>query len=87
MGSTLFNGAGHAATAQRAATSKETCGSILSGEARMRFGVTKSWGMILLAVWLILSGLIPLLSISIDRSGAFMNVLAVAAGVLILFGR
>lgn len=53
----------------------------------MRFGVSKSWGMILLAVWLILSGLIPLLSISIDRSGAFMNILAVAAGVLILFGR
>jgi hypothetical protein len=56
-------------------------------EAPMRFGVTKSWGMILLAVWLILSGLIPLLSIHIDRSGTFMNVLAVAAGVLVLFGR
>jgi hypothetical protein len=41
----------------------------------MRFGITKSWGMILLAVWLILSGLIPLLSIHIDRSGTFMNVL------------
>ena len=53
----------------------------------MRFGVTKSWGMILLAVWLILSGLIPLLSIHIDSSGALMNVLAVAAGVLVLFGR
>ena len=53
----------------------------------MRFGVTKSWGMILLAIWLILSGLIPLLSIHIDRSGTFMNVLAVAAGVLVLFGR
>ena len=53
----------------------------------MRFGVTKSWGMILLAVWLILSGLIPLLSIHIDRSGTLMNVLALAAGVLVLFGR
>ncbi len=53
----------------------------------MRFGVTKSWGMILLAVWLILSGLIPLASIHIDRSGMFMNILAVAAGVLVLFGR
>jgi hypothetical protein len=51
----------------------------------MRFGVTKSWGMILLAVWLILSGLIPLLSISIG--GTVMAILAVAAGVLILFGR
>ena len=54
----------------------------------MRFGLTKrSWGMILLAVWLILSGLIPLLSIHIERSGTFMNVVAVAAGALILFGR
>jgi hypothetical protein len=43
--------------------------------------------MILVAVWLILSGLIPLLSIHIDRSGIFMNILAVAAGALVLFGR
>jgi hypothetical protein len=43
--------------------------------------------MVLLGVWLILMGLIPLLSISIDRSGAVMNILAVAAGVLVLFGR
>ena len=54
----------------------------------MRIGLTKrSWGMILLGVWLILLGLIPLLSIHIDRSGTFMNVLAVVAGVLVLFGR
>jgi hypothetical protein len=47
----------------------------------------KNWGLVLLGVWLILTGLIPLLSIHIDRSGAVMNILAVAAGVLVLFGR
>ena len=53
----------------------------------MRFGVTKSWGMILLGIWLILMGLIPLLSIHIDSSGTVMNVLAVVAGILVLLGR
>jgi hypothetical protein len=47
----------------------------------------KNWGLVLLGVWLILTGLIPLLSIHVDRSGTFMNVLAVAAGALVLFGR
>ena len=49
--------------------------------------LTKSWGMILLAVWLILMGLIPLLSIHIENSGTFMNLLAIAAGVLVLIGK
>lgn len=47
----------------------------------------KNWGMILLAVWVILMGLIPLLSIHIDNSGTFMNILAIAAGILILIGK
>jgi hypothetical protein len=49
--------------------------------------LTKSWGMILLSIWLILMGLIPLASIHINNSGAFMNILAIAAGVLVLIGR
>jgi hypothetical protein len=49
--------------------------------------MTKNWGMILLAVWLILTGLIPLLSIHIENSGTIMSLLAVAAGVLVLTGR
>jgi hypothetical protein len=53
----------------------------------MRLSFARSWGMILLAVWLILAGLIPLASIHIDRSGTFMNILAIAAGLLILVGR
>jgi hypothetical protein len=53
----------------------------------MRIKLTRNWGLLLLAVWLILTGLIPLLSIHIDRSGTVMNILAVAAGVLVLVGR
>lgn len=53
----------------------------------MRLNFARSWGMILLAVWLILAGLIPLANIHIDRSGTFMNILAIAAGLLILVGR
>jgi hypothetical protein len=53
----------------------------------MKMKVTKSWGMILLAAWLILTGLIPLASIHIDHSGTFMNLLAIVAGVLVLIGR
>jgi hypothetical protein len=49
--------------------------------------LTKSWGMILLAVWLILTGLIPLANIHIEHSGTFMDILAIAAGVLVLAGR
>ena len=53
----------------------------------MRLKFTRSWGMILLSVWLILAGLIPLASLHIERSGTFMNILAIAAGFLVLIGR
>jgi hypothetical protein len=49
--------------------------------------VTKSLGMLLLAIWLIISGLIPLLNLSFEGLGTLLAVLAVAAGVLILIGR
>jgi hypothetical protein len=44
----------------------------------------KNLGMLLLAIWLIATGLIPLLDISFSNSGTILNILAVAAGVLIL---
>jgi hypothetical protein len=44
----------------------------------------QSLGLILLAVWLILTGLLPLLSLNIPAIGTIMAVLALAAGVLIL---
>ncbi len=49
--------------------------------------VTRSVGMLLLAVWLILTGLASLVAISFTGFGAIMAILALAAGVLILLGR
>ncbi len=50
--------------------------------------VWRSWpakiGMILLAIWLIVSALLSLLSFGFPSSGAIMAALAIAAGVVIL---
>jgi hypothetical protein len=43
--------------------------------------------MLLLAVWLILSGLIPLINLSVSGLSTVMAVLAIAAGALIVVGR
>ena len=48
---------------------------------------TKSLGMLLLGVWLIISGLVPLLNLSFSGLGTLMAVLALAAGALIIVGR
>jgi hypothetical protein len=47
--------------------------------------ITKNLGMLLLAIWLILWGLMGLASIAIP--GIIMAILALAAGILILIGR
>jgi uncharacterized membrane protein HdeD (DUF308 family) len=52
----------------------------------MRFRV-KSWGMVLLAIWLILTGLIELLRISFTGSAIILGLLALAAGILLLINR
>ncbi len=44
-------------------------------------------GVLLLAVWLILTGLIPLINLSFNYLGTGMAVLAIVAGVLIAIGR
>ena len=49
--------------------------------------LTKNIGMLLLAAWLILTGLIPLLSLSFSGLGTLMAILAIASGVLIVVGR
>jgi hypothetical protein len=52
----------------------------------MKFVFTKSIGMLLLGLWLILFGLagyVPLIA----SLGILLNFLAIAAGVLILIGR
>lgn len=49
--------------------------------------LSQNLGMLLLAIWLILKGLMPLFHLSFPSSGTVLDVLAIAAGVLILFDR
>lgn len=49
--------------------------------------ITKNLGMILLAIWLILSGLISLFGLSFNGSQIVLAILAIAAGVVILSNR
>jgi hypothetical protein len=49
--------------------------------------VTRNIGMLLLAIWLILTALIPLLNLNLSGLGTLMAILAVAAGILIIVGR
>jgi hypothetical protein len=53
----------------------------------MEAKLTKNLGMLLLGIWLILGGLIPLLNLSFSGLGVLMGILAVAAGACILIGR
>lgn len=47
----------------------------------------KNLGMLLLAIWLIVSGVVPLLHLGFSGLGTLMALLALAAGVLILLGK
>jgi hypothetical protein len=49
--------------------------------------IAKNMGMLLLGIWLIVTGLIPLLHLSFSALGTVMAVLAIAAGALLLLGR
>ena len=51
----------------------------------MAIGVTRSAGMLLLAIWLILTGLSGLIALPLP--GVVMSALALIAGALILVGR
>jgi hypothetical protein len=48
---------------------------------------TRNLGMLLLGVWLIISGVVPLINMSFSGLGTLMAVLALAAGILIIAGR
>ena len=62
--------------------------AIPEGGADVRFFNRRKWGMTLLAAWLIVTGLLPLLRIDIPQGGTIiLGLLAVAAGVLILLDR
>lgn len=47
----------------------------------------KNLGMILLAVWLIATGLLVLVKIEFPSAPLLLAVLAIAAGILLLLGR
>ena len=49
--------------------------------------VTRNIGMLLLGIWLIATGLIPLLNLGFSGLGTLMAVVAIAAGALIIVGR
>jgi len=49
--------------------------------------ITRNLGMLLLAAWLIITGLVPLFNFSFSGLGTVMAILAIAAGVLIIVGR
>jgi hypothetical protein len=57
------------------------------GDNMGRFRLTKNLGMILLGIWLIMTGLIPLLHLNFEGLGMIMAVLAIVSGVMILLGR
>ena len=49
--------------------------------------LTQNVGMLLLGIWLILTGLLQIVSISIPGIGILLALLAIVAGILILIGR
>jgi hypothetical protein len=48
---------------------------------------TKNLGMLLLGIWLVVTGLLQFVHISFANTGPILAVLAIAAGSLILLGR
>ena len=49
--------------------------------------ITRNIGTLLLAAWLILTGLIGLVGLDLPNSAQLMAILALAAGVAIVLGR
>jgi hypothetical protein len=59
----------------------------MSARSRVRVRLTENLGLLILAIWLILTGLIQLLGLSFSGLNVIMGLLALVAGLLILFGR
>lgn len=53
----------------------------------MRMKMNRNLGMLLLGIWLILTGLLPLLHLGLGELSIVMELLAIIAGALILLGR
>jgi hypothetical protein len=58
---------------------------LLLDRGKVKFG--GNLGMLLLAIWLVLHGLLALISLSFSGSDVIMALLAIAAGVLLLIKR
>ena len=54
---------------------------------KLNMKLPKNLGMLLLGIWLIVTGLLQVVSIHIPAVGTILALLAIAAGVLIPFGR
>ena len=52
-----------------------------------KLGLPKNLGMLLLGIWLIMTGLIPLLHFHFQGLPLIMSILAIASGALLLLGR
>jgi hypothetical protein len=59
---------------------------LYKGEKATAMKITKNIGMLLLAIWLIISGLASLVP-AFAGLGVILAILAIAAGVFILLGR
>ncbi len=53
----------------------------------MKMKLTKNLGMLLLGIWLIVTGLLQVVSIAIPGVDIILPLLAIAAGLIILLGR
>jgi hypothetical protein len=53
----------------------------------MAIKLTRSLGLLLLGIWLTLTGLVSLIGLGFGGLGTLMGLLALAAGVALLFGR
>lgn len=49
--------------------------------------LTKNLGMILLAIWLVVTGILQVVTITIPGINIILAILAIAAGILILLGK
>ena len=54
---------------------------------KVNMKLPKNLGMLLLGIWLIVTGLLQVVSIHVPAIGPILALLAIAAGVLILLGR
>ncbi len=53
----------------------------------MKMKLNKNLGMLLLSIWLIVTGLLQVVSIAIPAVDIILPLLAIAAGIIILLGR